>query len=98
MEIMIEMPLIKQCDVAECVYNVKSACHAKAITIGDGVHPGCDTYMKGSGHVRNSGIKAGVGACNVSDCRHNTDFECSADSINVSQQGSMVHCMTYMRC
>lgn len=96
MELCYEMPLIKKCDVAECVYNVQSDCHAKAITIGDGVHPGCDTFMKGSGHVRSSGIKAGVGACKVSGCSHNTDFECNADSINVSRQSGMVHCMTYM--
>lgn len=96
MELMIEMPLIKRCDVAACVYNVQSACHAKAITIGDGVHPGCDTFMSGTGHVRNSGIKAGVGACKVMGCSYNADFECSAESISISQQGSMMHCMTYM--
>ena len=96
MEITVEMPLIKKCDVAECIYNVKAACHAKAITIGDGVHPGCDTFMKGSGHVRNAGIKAGVGACKVAGCNYNADFECSAASINVSQQGGVVHCMTFM--
>lgn len=96
MEIMVEMPLIKKCDADECVYNVRTACHAKAITIGDSVHPGCDTYMKASGHIRNSGIKAGVGACKVSGCSYNTDFECSAESINVSQQRGMVNCMAYI--
>lgn len=98
MELKIEMPLIKKCDVGECVYNIQSACHAKAITIGDSVNPGCDTFMKAGGHVRNSAIKAGVGACKVSGCNYNTDFECSADSISVSQHGSMIHCMTYMPC
>lgn len=96
MEITVEMPMIKNCDVSECVYNVKSACHAKAITVGDGVHPGCDTFMKASGHVKNSGIKAGVGACKVTGCNYNSDFECSAEGITVSQQAGMVHCMTYM--
>ena len=96
MEIMINMPLIKKCDVNECVYNVKSSCHAKAITIGDGFQPGCDTFMKATGHIKNSSANAGVGACKVSGCSYNADFECSAESINVSQQGGMVHCMTYM--
>lgn len=96
MEILIDMPMIKSCEVSECAYNLNSACHAKAITIGDGVTPGCDTYMKASGHVRNSGIKAGVGACKVGGCSFNADFECSADSIHVSHEGGKVLCMTYM--
>lgn len=96
MELMIEMPAISSCDVAECVYNVRSACHAKAITIGDGAHPGCDTFLKGSGHVKTTTVNAGVGACKVSGCGHNSDFECCADSIDVSHQGGMIHCMTYL--
>lgn len=96
MEIMIDMPMIKSCDVSECTYNLNSACHAKAITIGDGVSPGCDTFMSASSHVRNSKIKAGVGACKVGGCTYNSDFECSAESIRVSQEKDKVICMTYM--
>ena len=96
MEILIDMPMIKSCDVSECAYNLNSACHAKAITIGDGVSPGCDTFMSASGHVRNSKIKAGVGACKVNGCTYNSDFECSAESIRVSHEKDRVLCMTYM--
>lgn len=96
MEILIEMPLIQQCDVEGCVYNLNAACHAKAITIGDGVSPGCDTYMRAGSHVRNKQIRAGVGACKVGGCSHNADLECSAESITVSQEGGKVLCMTYM--
>lgn len=96
MEIVIEMPLIQRCDVSGCSYNLNAACHAKAITIGDGVSPGCDTFMKAGGHVRDSQIKAGVGACKVGECTHNADLECAADSITVSQEGGGVRCMTYM--
>jgi hypothetical protein len=95
-EIMINMPVINECDVTSCIYNLKSACHAKAITIGDGVMPGCDTFMKGSGHVKNANITAGVGACKVAICSFNTDYECFANSVTVAQKGDMVHCMTYM--
>lgn len=96
MEIMIDMPMIKSCEVSECTYNLNSTCHAKAITIGDGVTPGCDTFMKASGHVRNKQIKAGVGACKIAGCNFNSDFECSADTINVGHEGGKVICMTYM--
>jgi len=96
MEMLIDMPMIKSCDISECTYNMNSACHAKAITIGDGVSPGCDTYMNASGHVRNTGIKAGVGACKVAGCSYNADFECSAESIRVSHEGGKVLCMTYL--
>lgn len=96
MEITVDMPMIKSCDVSECTYNLNSACHAKAITIGDGVSPGCDTFLSGAGHVRSKEIKAGVGACKVGGCTYNADFECSAESINVSHEGGKVLCMTYM--
>ncbi len=96
MQITVEMPLIKKCDATECVYNARSACHAKAITIGDSTKPNCDTFMNGAGHIMNSGIKAGVGACKVSGCTYNSDFECSAESINISQQGGTIHCMTFV--
>lgn len=96
MEIMIEMPMIKRCDVSECSYNLDAACHAKAITIGDGVSPGCDTFMSAGSHVRSRQITAGVGACKVDGCSHNADLECAAESINVSQDSGKVLCMTYM--
>jgi hypothetical protein len=96
MEIVIDMPMIRNCDVSACTYNINAACHAKAITIGDGVTPGCDTFMQGGGHVRSKQITAGVGACKVGGCSFNADFECSAESIDVSHQGGNVLCMTFM--
>jgi hypothetical protein len=41
----IEMPDVDGCDATECAYNMKGDCHARAITVGDGVHPGCDTRV-----------------------------------------------------
>lgn len=95
MRITVEMPVVAECVVAECAYNVNKGCHARAITIGDGTHPGCDTYMGSAGHTRRAQMTAGVGACKISGCKFNDDFECMADSINVGYQGTMVHCLTY---
>lgn len=95
MEITLEMSMIKSCNVSECSYNLNSACHAKAITVGDGENPGCDTYMHASKHVRSTSLHAGVGACKVGGCQHNSDFECGAESIEVGSCGGGVFCMTY---
>jgi hypothetical protein len=96
MKMTIDMPFVAECMVNECAYNLNRQCHARAITIGDGVHPGCDTsYLNASAHTHNAKHIAGVGACKVSGCRYNEDFECSADSISVAMKDGDIRCMTY---
>ncbi len=95
MKITVEMPPVAKCLVAECAYNIDKACHARAITVGDGNHPDCDTYIGSAGHIKGSQMKAGVGACKITLCAHNNDLECTAESINVGYQGTMVHCLTF---
>lgn len=95
MKITIEMPNVSGCQVTECGYNRDKACHARAITIGDGVHPGCDTYFSPGQHVQNTIQRAGVGACKVTGCRYNSDFECGADNIQVGFAGDAINCLTY---
>lgn len=89
-----EMPSVAECGASECAYNVDGGCNARAITIGDGVHPGCDTFFVASRHSR-SLRKAGVGACKVVGCRHNDDFECQATAIRVDHQANAVACTTF---
>ncbi len=90
----IEMPEVGQCAATECAYNRERMCHARAITVGDGTQPMCDTaYMAGM-HTRASMI-AGVGACKVAPCRHNNDLECQADLIEVALSGGDPTCMTF---
>jgi hypothetical protein len=90
----IKMSVVAECAIAECAYNSNKACHAIAITIGDGDRPLCDTFFISPKH---GGIKetAGVGACKVSVCRHNTDFECGAASIRVGHEENYGKCMTF---
>jgi hypothetical protein len=90
----IEMADVHECAATECAYNKDNACHAKAITIGDGDNPNCDTFMAGPMHTRSTVIQAGVGACKVADCRHNEDLECAADNIRVAMAGACASCMT----
>ena len=94
MKMTIDMPAVAECTVTGCAYNMNSTCHAKAITVGDGVHPGCDTFLDGSRHTKRERI-AGVGACKVTGCSHNEDFECAADRITVGFMGSTINCLTY---
>jgi hypothetical protein len=94
-KITLEIPAVRACNVEGCAYNVDMNCHARAITVGDGVHPGCDTFFGGGDGHTHWGGTAGVGACKVSGCRHNADFECMADGISVGYSGGTVHCMTF---
>lgn len=95
MTITVEMPPVSKCSVTQCAYNADRQCHARAITVGDGVHPGCDTFFNSRNHARNHGNSAGVGACKVTQCTHNDDFECIAESIEVGADGNDVHCRTF---
>lgn len=91
-----EMPLVGSCKISECAYNRNHHCNARAITIGDGSHPRCDTFFQSSHHA-NSSQAAGVGACKVSICKHNKDWECQADSIQVSKGECPASCATFCK-
>jgi hypothetical protein len=95
MRVTLELPKVDECDAIGCAYNVERACHARAITIGHGVHPGCDTYVSLGRHVAGDDTTAGVGACKVELCRHNQDLECAAPSIRVEVRGDEGECGTF---
>lgn len=95
MRIAIDMPVVGECSVGECAYNTENCCHARAITIGNGIHPGCDTFLNAKPHSRARERHAGVGACKVSGCQHNDDYECMAEEIAVGHTGQDVSCLTY---
>ena|SRR3990167_2812242 len=94
-KVTIEMPLVSRCDVSRCGYNVNSSCHAKAITVGDYTNPGCDTFLDGSEHSKETKRIAGVGACKVVNCKYNEDFECTAENIIVGFAKKKINCLTY---
>lgn len=93
----IDMPSVGACSVGECAYNLDNCCHARAITVGDGVHPGCDTYFQAAPHARDNGRLAGVGACKVPTCQHNDDYECTATQIAVGHASGGACCLTYQQ-
>ena len=97
MKLQIEMPTVDECAVTHCAYNVSRSCQARAITVGDGIHPACDTYLPGTHHVTDRHQSAGVGACKVEACVHNRDLECEADAIRLTAHSGHADCATFSR-
>lgn len=95
-KITLEMPMVTTCMADECVYNLNSNCHARAITIGDSIHPNCDTFMAGSRRVKSINQIAGIGACKTTGCKFNDDLECMAENIQVGIIKNEVNCMTFI--
>jgi hypothetical protein len=94
MNVTIEMPQVQDCDVGQCAYNMNNKCHARAITVGDGVNAMCDTFFQATPHTKSS-VLAGVGACKISGCSFNTDYECEAKTIRIGLENNNARCMTY---
>jgi hypothetical protein len=94
MEMKVKMPPVSKCTVSDCGYNKDSKCHARAITIGDGDRPMCDTFFESEAHAKGPQL-AGVGACKVSCCMHNTDFACVAEKIAVEPGDDMADCSMF---
>jgi hypothetical protein len=90
-----EMPKVSECDVEECAYNKDSMCHAMAITIGDSVHPRCDTFCTSVSMGLDTSCMAGVGACKTTACSHNSGLECSASNISVGIMNDEIDCLTF---
>lgn len=92
---MLEMPRVSECTIEGCSYN-HDGCHAGAITIAGVVgDASCATFIpldtKGG-----LDILAAVGACQRSECTHNSALECTASAVRVGF-GSTDHadCLTY---
>lgn len=90
----IEMPDVSQCQVAACAYNRDNGCRARAITVGDGSNPACDTFFSSENSVSAKQV-AGVGACKVAGCKFNEDLECQADAIIVASAQAEAACQTF---
>ena len=95
MKLTIDMPAVSACEATNCAYNVVGTCNARAITVGNQVHAACDTFLFDAEHVGPRTESAGVGACKMSGCRHNRDFECEAPSIHVGMHADHADCLTF---
>ncbi|MGH9237314.1 MAG: DUF1540 domain-containing protein [Vicinamibacterales bacterium] len=95
MKITLEIPVVQTCAATACAYNAGHRCHAVAITVGDGIHPACDTFFASDRPARDVSHTAGVGACKIAGCRYNSDLECAAGAIRVNVHANHADCATY---
>jgi hypothetical protein len=95
MRLLLDLPAVNECDARNCAYNVNRVCHARAITIGSGLHPECDTFLAADTHVQDTTSIALVGACKMSACCYNDDLECRAPSIAVAHHERHADCTTF---
>jgi hypothetical protein len=93
----VQTPKILDCSVTDCSYNSNKACHAVAITVGNGSCPMCDTYFNSSQKGGAMEITGSVGACKEFDCKFNKSLECSAPGIHVSGHMGHADCATFSR-
>jgi hypothetical protein len=93
----LRMPIVTECARHDCSYNCEGNCHARAITVGDGVHPACDTFLRSAEHAEADTPVAGVGACKVAACAHNKRLECHARAIRMGLHRGHADCLTFAR-
>ncbi len=89
-----KMTKIVNCEMPDCAYNRGGECHAIAITVGSPCAM-CDTYLHSAHKGGVIGETAGVGACKMSGCKANVDFECSADEVHVKPHGKHPDCASF---
>jgi len=90
---MMAMPRVQECSVTGCGYN-HDGCTAFAITIGS-LSSSCDTFVDTGVSGGIGQLKAQVGACKRSDCRHNEELECHAPAITVGSGADLADCLTF---
>lgn len=99
MTITIQTGEVARCTVPECAYNRAAHCYARAITVGNGDQPLCDTFHSSNEHVPRQSQVAGVGACKVYACRYNDRYQCTAERIYVGydEAAHYLGCLTFSR-
>lgn len=89
------MPAVRECTVSTCGYN-SDGCRAFAITVVAETSA-CGTFIPLQAKGGVGGAVAQVGACSRTDCRHNADLECTADSVEVGPGANdlSASCLTF---
>ena len=91
-----ELPAVAECSVAGCSYNDHSHCHAAAVTIGGSVGDAeCATFIPLGTKGGLDKVLTHVGACQRSECVHNSSLECTAASVRIGPGADDADCLTY---
>lgn len=95
MKTLLQMPAVRECAAVTCSFN-DGGCHAPAVTVAAaGVAASCATFVESSVHGGIAEITGSVGACARTDCVHNTNLACTAESVEVGPGVTASDCLTY---
>lgn len=84
---------VSSCQTTTCSFN-QGGCTAAAITIGGHNDASCLTFVELDARGGLPGAHGAVGACQHLECTHNTDLQCTAESVEVGNTGT---CLSYNR-
>jgi hypothetical protein len=95
MTALMDMPRVAECTIEGCSYN-HDGCHAGAITIAGVVgDASCATFIPLS-TKGGLDIVGSIGACQRSECKHNSALERTAPAVRVGAGGNHhADCLTY---
>lgn len=86
---------VSTCTINACAFN-NDGCTAFAVTIaGTPDNASCGTFIELDAHGGLPSAQAQVGACQRTECVHNTDLMCAIDAITVGASGSTAGCLMY---
>jgi hypothetical protein len=95
MATMLQMPAVRQCTATACSFN-DAGCHAPAVTVAaTDAGARCATFVATPVRGGRAGVTGAVGACSRSDCVHNENLTCHAESVSIGAGGSVSDCLTY---
>lgn len=87
-----QMPQVAECAVSGCSYN-QDGCTAFAITIDKKAD--CATFIPLDTKGGLSMVVSQVGACQRSDCKFNSNLECTAASVRMGRGEHGAECLSY---
>lgn len=86
---------VHDCTVSACSFN-DHGCHAEAITVGGtGDHGACATFITLDTRGGLPTATPHVGACQRTDCSHNSNLMCSAEAVSVGWGEGEADCLTF---
>ena len=86
---------VTKCTMSACAFN-DNGCTAYAVTIaGSPQNASCGTFIELDGHGGLPKAEAHVGACQRTECAHNTDLMCGISAITVGAAGDGAGCLMY---
>ena len=86
MRTLLQMPAVRECAATACSFN-DGGCHAPAVTVASaGDAASCATFVESSVRGGIADVTGTVGACARTQCVHNTNLACTAESVKIGSR------------